>query len=178
MSSIRPAHALVSILLVAALIGPAAARHVLDGGPDLTFSQGPDWARAAELGFAAGFRTRDGGRAFDLTLSGLAGGTVTVDRLVRIDAGDDVDGYRWLVEDPATLGGAELVARLWTGASPPSADGDASVCSVADLTRPGPSIGRCPAGRTHVQVVYTLPSGADGADVVRIRPEIVVSGTV
>lgn len=178
MSPIRPAHALGLTLLVTALLAPATALQFDDGGdePEMTFTRGADWDMATEAGFADRFDTRDDGSAFDLELSGLPGGTVTIDRLVEIDASEEIGGYRWLIEDPAGMDGVELDARLWTGEVAPDSDDDPAVCSLADLTRVGLSEGRCPAGTAHVQVVYSLPGDAEGSDVVQIRPEILISG--
>jgi len=106
--------------------------------PPITWDQGNDYALAASLSFAASFANTDNDAAFILTVSGLSGGTVTIDQLLNVTAASSVSTYKLKIS--SALAGdlspapTTLKLRFWTGATAPTVDGDA--LAVLDLTDP------------------------------------------
>lgn len=182
----RRAWLLGSLLFLVAVIGPAvtyagvsviwpSSTHTADvnTSPPLTLAEGSDYTTAETLGFAGSFDTSDNAAAMSLTLSGLSGGTVTVDDYAAITKGASVTSYK--VEVASALSGTlsspdTLKIRIWTGATEPTADDDAGVCAVLDLTAAADteSTDSCSAS-AKIQVVYELPVDATGSSDVDIR---------
>lgn len=182
----------MGLLLVGiAVVGPAithagvsviwpASEHTanVDTTPIITFAQGADYAQAESLGFASSFTAVDSGAAFTLTLSGLSGGSVTIDDYVAATVDPAVD--TWNMEISSALAGTLtaptlLKIRLWTGLTAPTADGDAQVCGVLDLTAAvNTATATSCADDAKIQVIYTLPSSSTGSSAVSIRPSSIV----
>lgn len=146
----------------------------VDETPPITFSAGTDHATAQSLGFAGAFSAENNGASYTLSLNGLSGGEVTIDDVANVSVDPAVSSHK--VEVATALGSGiapdTLKLRLWTGTTAPTADGDAQVCAVLDLTaaQGAESTGSCDKS-TKVQVVYALPSGqTTESDTVTIRP--------
>lgn len=182
--------ALVALLLGVAVLGPMVAFagvqviwpdsihtvNVLEQSP-LTFAQGADYAAAETQGYAANFTTYSAATSFSVTINGVAGGQLIIDDYVNITKGAATASYK--VSIGSALSGslsnpAALKIRLWTGATAPTADADAQVCSVLDLEANATteSTGACTAD-TKVQIIFDLPQGASGTSTVSIRPSSV-----
>jgi hypothetical protein len=105
--------------------------------PPITWDQGNDYTLAQSLSFAGSFATTDNDAAFTLTVSGLSGGTVTIDKLLNLTAASSVSTYKLKIS--SALAGSlspsptTLKLRFWTGATAPTSDGDAQVEAVLDL---------------------------------------------
>lgn len=165
------------------VIYPKATHSVtVNASPPITFAQGTDYATANTLGFASAFTLTDNDAAFTMTLSALSGGAVTIDKYVHIVATAGVTSYKIQVGTAAsgTLDATEievLKVRLWTGGTPPTADGSAGVCAVLDLESAldTESTASCNGNQTvFVQVVFQLASGSAGSSTVAVRPSSIV----
>ncbi len=178
----------VSLLIVVALLGPlvayagvsviwpeSTATVDVDENPPVQFAAGADHATAQSLGFAGAFSTNDNGASYSLTLNGLSGGTVTIDDLANITRDASISSYKMEVTAaPTGITPDTLKIRLWTGASAPTADGDAQVCAVLDLTATGESANAC-SNSVKMQLIYALPSGqTTETGTVTIRPSSLV----
>ncbi len=148
----------------------------VDETPPITFAAGEDHAQAQTIGFANALTTDDNAGSFSLSLFGLSGGSVTIDRFVNITKLATVSEFRF--EATNTISGIApdtLKARFWTGATPPTSDGDAQVCAVLDMTTTGESTTACSGGTVQMQVIYALPSSqTTESDIVTIRPSSIV----
>lgn len=145
----------------------------VDDTPPITFVAGTDQPTAESVGFAGPFAAENNGASYTLDVNGLSGGQVTVDDLVNVSVDAAVDTYK--VEVATALSGISpdtFKLRLWTGDAAPTADGDAQVCAVLDLTAAEgtESTNACDKS-TKMQLVYDLPSGlTTESGVVEIRP--------
>lgn len=184
--------ALTGLLVAMAMVGPMVAYAGVsviwpssqvtvdvDESPPINFTAGSDHAQAQSLGFAGAFSQGNNGASFTLTLNGLSGGTVTVDNLTFIQREASVSSYK--IQVATAIGGGinptTLKARLWTGGTAPTADGDAQVCAVLDLEAAAntESSASCTAAGVKVQLVYALPAGqTTQSDSVSIRPSSIV----
>jgi hypothetical protein len=148
--------------------------------PPITFDSGADYTQAASLGFAGSFTQTNNDASFTITLSGLSGGTVTIDKYTTITATDKVDTFKMQVASALTgtlTAPTVLKIRVWdpaVSATAPSADGDANVCAYLSLAAAlntessGPI---CGGDATYnVQVIYQLPNTSSGSSAVSIRP--------
>jgi hypothetical protein len=184
-----------TLLMAIAILGPAIAyagvtviypkaTHSVnvDTTPPLTFAQGSDYAQANSVGFASAFTLIDNSAAFTMTLSSLSGGAITIDKYVHLVAASTVSTFKAQIATAAsgTLDATEievLKVRLWTGGTPPTADGSSGVCAVLDLeaaldTESGTT---CAGNQTvYVQVVFQLATGSAGSSSVSIRPSSIV----
>ena len=145
--------------------------------PPITWAQGDDYSRAVTHSFAGSFSASDSAAAFTLTVSGLSGGQVTVDKLLNLTAVSGVTTYK--VKISSALTGAltssisTLKMRFWTGATAPTGDGSSGVLAVLDLkaaldTETSTTIS---GGSTvYVQLVYQLASSSSGTATVSIQP--------
>lgn len=149
----------------------------INTSPPITWDSGTDYAKASGLGFAGLFTTTNNAASFTLTVSGLSGGTVTVDKLLNVVATSGIATYK--IQITTALSGTlspaptTLKLRFWTGVTAPTADGSAGVITVLDLksaldTETSATIA---GGQTvFVQVVYTLASATTGSSTVSIAP--------
>lgn len=182
---------LTSLLVAMALLGPTVAYAGVsvvwpesdvgagvDTTPPLTFSAGTDHADANTLGFIdPAFSATNNGASFTLTLNGLSGGTVTIDDVVNLSVGSGVASHKVEVSTAAADATqfTVLKLRLWTGSTAPTADGDAQVCAVLDLTSTADteSANACTKS-TKMQLIIELPDGSSASDTVSIRPSSIV----
>ncbi len=180
---------LVVLLLAVALLGPMVAYAGVsviwpestktidvDESPPITFAAGGDHSSANTLGFAGAFANTDNGAAYTLTVNGLSGGTITIDDLVTITKDAAISTFK--IEATNTLAGISpdtLKIRLWTGVTAPTADGDAQVCAVLDLTAAGESTNSCSGTTVYMQLIYALPTGqTTESGTVTLRPSSIV----
>lgn len=182
---------LVALLIGIATVGPMVAyagvtvvwpdstKTVdINTSPPITFSQGTDFTTASDRNFASGFSADNGGASYTLTVSGLSGGSVTVDDLVNISKGASVSSFKVKVDTglSGTLTSpTTLKVRLWTGSTAPTADGDSQVCAVLDLTSAAgtESTNAC-SNSVKMQLVYELPDASTGSSTVSILPSSIV----
>jgi hypothetical protein len=183
---------LTSILVTIAIVGPmvayagvsviwpsSTATVNVDTSPPITFAQGSDYTQASSLGFASAFATTNNAGSFTVTVSGLSGGTVTIDNLTYIQREASVTSYKMQVATAfsGSLNPTLLKVRLWTGSTAPTADGDSGVCAVLDLEAAlsTESSASCSAAGVKVQLVSTLPAGVSSeTGTVSIRPSSIV----
>ncbi len=177
-----------------AIVGPLVAyagvsviypssTHTVDvnASPPITFAAGDDHAQANGLGFAGAFTQTNNAASFTLTLSGLSGGTVTIDDYAEVTATAGVTSFK--LEVASALSGTlttptTLKVRVWDPAgAAPTADNSASVCAVLDLKSAASteSAASCAGSAAYnVQVVYQLPSASSGSSTVALRPSSIV----
>lgn len=146
----------------------------VDETPPIVFAAGGDHASLEAAGLAGSFANVNNAGGFTLTLRGLSGGTVTVDDVLNVTAEATVDTFKF--EIATALGGGivpdTFKLRFYTGNVAPTADGDANVCGVLDLTAAvdTETTGTCNRS-VDVQVIYALPDGqTTESDTVLIRP--------
>lgn len=183
---------LTALLVAMATIGPMVAyagvsviwptttvTADVDEAPPITFLVGSDHARANTIGFAGAFTATNNAGSFTLTMNGLSGGQVTVDNLTHIKRETSVTSYK--LQIATAIGGGinpdTLKVRLWTGATPPTADGDSQVCAVLDLESAAntESSAACTAVDVFAQLIYKLPTGqTTQSDSVGVRPSSIV----
>ena len=150
--------------------------------PPITWTQGADYTAASGMGYAGSFTQTNNAASFTLTVSGLSGGTVTIDKLVNLVATSGISTYK--VQITSALAGTlsptptTLKLRFWTGATAPTADGSAGVITILDLksalnTETAATI----AGNqlVYVQLVYQLASSSSGSSTVSIAPSSITS---
>lgn len=148
--------------------------------PPVTWTQGLDYTAAQNGGFAGSFATSDNAAAFTLTVSGFSGGTVTIDSLLNATATSGVSTFKMKIS--SALSGTltaptTLKLRFWTGATAPTADGDAQVVAVLDLTAAvDTETATTIAGSqtVFVQLVCELASDSSGSSSVSIQPSSIV----
>jgi hypothetical protein len=145
--------------------------------PPITWDQGNDYTLAQSLSFAGSFATTDNDASFTLTVSGLSGGTVTIDKLLNVTAASSVSTYKLKISSALTGSlsptPTTLKLRLWTGATAPTSDGDAQVEAVLDLTdvlntETTDTIGGDQV--VYVQLICEYGSSTSGTDSVSIQP--------
>lgn len=151
--------------------------------PPIRWASGTDYASAQTLGFAGSFTTTNNAASFTLTVSGLSGGSVTIDYLLTLNAPTGITSYKMKIA--TALAGSlspaptTLKLRFWTGATPPTADGSAGVVAVLDLTSAlnTETTGTISGGATtvNVQLVYVLQSSTTGSSTVSIQPSSIVT---
>ena len=149
--------------------------------PPITWDQGNDYALAQSLSFAGSFATSDNDAAFTLVVSGLSGGTVTIDQLLNVTAASSVSTFKLKISSAlaGTLSPAPttLKIRFWTGATAPTADDDPQVAAVLDLTAAvNTETANTIAGNqvVYVQMICTYASDTDGSSSVSIQPSSIV----
>ena len=163
------------------VIYPQSTHSVTTATPPITFASGADYTQANGLGFATNFATVDSAAGFTITLAGLSGGTVTIDKYATITKAVTVTSYNMAIAS-AMSGGLDsteissLKIRLWTGATAPTSDVSLGVCAVLDLEA---SLGTesllpCTGASVFMQVEMTLASGASGTSSVAIRPSSII----
>lgn len=144
--------------------------------PPIRWAQGQDYSSAQSNGFAGSFTATNNAASFTLTVSGLSGGTVTIDKLVNCTAGSGVSTFRIQISSAlsGTLSPAPttLKVRLWTGATAPTNDGDAQVAGVLDLTASQGTQTAVISGNQvlFVQIICALGSSTTGSSSVSIQP--------
>jgi hypothetical protein len=145
--------------------------------PPITWDQGNDYTLAESLSFAGSFATTDNDAAFTLTVSGLSGGNVTIDKLLNLTAVSSVSTYKMMISSALadTLNPAPLTLKLrfWTGPTAPTSDLDAQVEAVLDLKAALNTETSDPiAGNqvVYVQLICEYDSGTTGTDSVSIQP--------
>jgi hypothetical protein len=144
--------------------------------PPITWDQGNDYTLAQSLNFAGSFVTSDNDASFTLTVSGLSGGTVTIDKLLNLTAASSVSTYKLKIS--SALAGTltaptTLKLRLWTGATAPTSDGDGQVEAVLDLTAVlDTETSTTIAGNqvVYVQLICEYASSTTGSSSVSIQP--------
>jgi hypothetical protein len=173
---------LVSYAGVSLIYPSSTATSNVNTSPPITWTQGTDYTTASGMGFAGSFTLTNNAASFTLTLSGLSGGTLTIDKLVNVEATPEISTYR--IKITTALAGSlsptptTLKLRFWTGANAPTADDSVGVITVLDLksilnTETAATI----AGdqSVFVQLVYQLASGADGSSTVSIAPSSITT---
>ena len=148
--------------------------------PPITWAQGADYSQAATSGFAGSFATSDNASAYTVAVSGLSGGTVTIDKLVDVIATAGVSTFK--VKISSALSGTltaptTLKLRFWTGATAPTADGDAQVAAVLDLTAAvDTETATTVAGdqTVFIQLVCEYSSSTSGSSTVSIQPSSII----
>lgn len=146
----------------------------------ITWAQGADYSCAATHGFAANWALNNNAADFDITVNGLSGGTVVIDKLVDLTSDSDVQSYK--VKITSALSGTLATAttlklRFWNGTTVPTADGDAGVLTTLDLLSAvnTETATTFDAGITYyVQLVYVAASGSTGSSVVSISPSSII----
>lgn len=160
----------------------------IDATPPITFATGADNAKATTLGFvsSASFGTnaaRDYGASFTISLNGLSGGQVTIDKYATITSTTDVSTFKMQVGTALTgtlTAPSVLKVRVWSGGTAPTADGSSGVCAVLDLTAAaatestGGPCDTATATTFYIQVVYSLPAASSGSSTVALRPSSIV----
>lgn len=158
-----------------AMLGtPGDDEQTFDDGA-IRFKAGADYEEARRAGVADGLLITEGEAGHMVSLRGLSGTTLQIDRLVLVEKDPDLVSFRLSITKPLS-GSLEqpplAVLRLWHGDEPPTADDDPQVCLVLDLTAPEPvgSQGECHADEVHVQAAYRPPDEGSGASAIRFRP--------
>ena len=173
---------LVSYAGVSLIYPSSTITSSVNSSPPITWTQGTDYPSASALGFAGSFAQTNNAASFTLTVSGLSGGTVTIDKLVNVVATSGVATYK--IQITTALAGTlspaptTLKLRFWTGETAPTADGSAGVITVLDLksalnTETAATI----AGNqsVFVQLVYQLASSTTGSSTVSIAPSSITT---
>lgn len=149
----------------------------VNASPPITWVQGHDYSKALSYGFAGSLATSNNAGSFAVTISGLSGGTVTIDDLLNCTATSSVSTYK--IQIASALSGTlspaptTLKLRFWTGATAPTADGSSGVVAVLDLTatlNTETSTTISGSQTVYVQVVATYASAATGSSSVSIQP--------
>ena len=150
----------------------------VNASPPITWTQGADYTQAQGAGFAGSFGTSDNAASFTITVSGLSGGSVTIDKLVNVVATSVVSTFKVEISTAksGTLDPTTFKLRFWTGATAPTGDGSAGVLGVLDLEAAlGTATAAMAGAQTiFVQLVYVLPSAASGTVSVSIQPSNIV----
>ena len=76
----------VIVVSLLAIVTAFLATANVNVNPSITWVQGDDYSQAQGSGFAGSFSTSNKAAFFTLTISGLSGGTVTIDKLLNITA--------------------------------------------------------------------------------------------
>jgi len=147
----------------------------------ISFAEGADYTLAETLGFATDFATADSASHFSVSLNGIGGGTIIIDKYATITRTSGVSSYKMSIATAmtGTMDATEIASlkvRLWTGATPPVLDGSTGVCAVLDLEAiiDTESTNACSDASVFMQVTYQLSVGATGSSSVAIRPSTVV----
>jgi len=186
---------LIGIALLAPLISYAGVSLIYPGSlftsgvstsPPITWATGNDYNLAVNLGFASGYTSHDNKASFVLTISGLSGGSITIDKILNLTASASVTSFK--IKISTALSGTlsptpdSLKLRIWTGATAPTSDGDASVKAVVDLKAAvnTESVAVTQAATTtyFVQLVYawnTARVDASGSSTVEIQPSSIAT---
>jgi len=186
---------LVGVALLAPLVSYAGISLIYPGSrftsdvstsPPIRWSTGDDYALASDLGFASGYTSKDNTASFVLTISGVSGGSVTVDKLLELTAVGYVTSFK--IKIATALSGTllpvpdTLKLRIWAGATAPTEDTDTSVEAVVDLKGDAgdESVAITQAATTtyFVQLVYawdTARVNASGSSTVEIQPSSIVT---
>lgn len=145
---------LTAILVAAALVGPAvayasvdvvwpASRKTIDVNqdPPITFDTGTDYELAKNNNFTGDFVGHNNNASYTVTVSGLSGGRVTIDKLLNLTILDSVSSFN--VEISSALSGSfddanitQLRMRIWNGSTAPTDDSSPGVRCVLDLEQP------------------------------------------
>lgn len=143
-----------AILVAAALVGPAVAYASVDvvwpassktidvnQDPPITFDAGTDYELARNNNFTGDFAGHNNDASYTVTVSGLSGGRVTIDKLLNLTVLDSVASFN--VEISSALSGSfdssnitELRMRIWNGTDAPDSDSSPGVRCVLDLEQP------------------------------------------
>lgn len=176
---------LVAISLISPLVSYAGVSLIypsstltasVNTNPPITWAQGQDYSLAQSNGFAGSLSTSNNAASFTLTVSGLSGGTVTVDKLLNLTATSGVSTFKVKISSSitGTLSPAPttLKLRFWTGSTAPTNDGDPGVAAVLDLMAAlNTETSAITGGQTlYVQLVCTYASGTTGSSNVSIQP--------
>jgi hypothetical protein len=145
--------------------------------PPITWAAGEDYTRAAALGFASSFNQGNNAGSFSLTLSGLSGGTITIDKLLVLNADEDINTYKIQIETAlsGTLTPAATILKLrfWNTTAPVD---DGSAIAVLDL-KSGEETETAAIGgnqSVNIQLIYQLASNTSGSSTVIIQPSSIV----
>lgn len=151
--------ALTAILVALALVGPvvayagvsvvwpASTKTVnVNQDPPIRFLKGTDYPLAASNNFTTAWAGQNANASYTITVSGLSGGNLTIDKLVDVEVDANVQDFNISIE--SALSGTfesvnitRLKIRLWNGTTAPAwddseagaADGVAGVRCVLDL---------------------------------------------
>lgn len=188
---------LTALLTAMALIGPAVAYAGVsvvwpdstktvnvNQDPPIRFFQGSDFDVAKANNFTKGWTGHNTNASYEVTISGLSGGNLTIDQLLNLTVETTVTSYKINVSEALT-GALEpdvvsLKLRVWDEGlgSAPTSDGDASVDCVLELkgASAGTASGSCDQSATdesiHMQLHLELAEDATATDqaTVKIRP--------
>jgi hypothetical protein len=190
--------ALGLLLSALAIVGPAVAygsvsviypksTHTVnvETSPPITFSEGADYAQANNVGFASGQQFIDYNGAFNITISGLSGGNITIDNytMVALDK-TRVDSYK--LQIATALTGTldanmiqDLKIQIWTGSNAPNAANGwwSGVCARLDLEsalNTESTGGPCDATYANMQIIFQLRTFSSGSSTVSVRPSSLV----
>lgn len=151
---LRTETGLTAILMAAALVGPTVAYASVDvvwpastktidvnQDPPITFDTGTDYELASRNNFTGDFEGHNNNASYTVTISGLSGGRVTIDKLINLTVLDTVGSFNVEISD--ALSGTfdlanitELRMRIWNGTTAPDNDSSDGVRCVLDLTQP------------------------------------------
>lgn len=151
----------------------------VDTTPPVTLARGTDMSQAENIGFANSFTSTNNGASYTLTLSGLSGGNVTVDKLLFANKTAAVSTYKFQISTAwsGTLNPDDVKFRLWTGGTAPTTDNSAGLCAVLNLEAAldTETTGTCSDAAVFVQLVLTLPTGVSSETAtVSVRPSSIV----
>ena len=143
----------------------------------ITWASGSDYTLAQSNGFAGSFSTSNNASSFTLAISGLSGGTVTIDKLLNVVATSNVSTFKVKISTgiSGTLSPTPttLKLRFWTGSTAPADDGSSGVVAVLSLkaTEGTETLTTISGSQTvYVQLVYQLASSTTGSSSVSIQP--------
>ena len=170
---------LLSYAGVSLIYPPSTITADVNQNPPITWAQGNDYTLASNSGFAGSFTTANNAASFTLTVSGLSGGNVTIDRLLNVTATSRVTSFT--VKISTALSGSLtpniLKLRFWTGGTAPTSDSDSGVAGVLDLTATaGTATASMNGGTTYkVQLIFALPSSVTTQTAtVSIQPDQII----
>jgi len=186
---------LIGVALLAPLVSYAGISLIYPGSqftssvvttPPIRWSTGDDYTKALNLGLASGYTSHDNTASFVLTIKGLSGGSVTVDKLLNLTADATVTAFTIKIQTALSVGLSpvpdDLKLRIWTGATAPTQDTDASVKAVVNLKAAAgtesAAITQAAAATYFVQLVYgwnTARVDASGSSTVEIQPSSIVT---
>ena len=187
---------LVGIALLAPLVSYAGISLIypssqltsgVNANPPITWATGADYTIASNLGFASGYTSKDNTASFVLTISGLSGGSVTVDKLLNLTAVASVTSFKIKIATSLSVGLSPvpdvLKLRIWNAsATAPISDASPSVFAVVDLKAAAgtesAAVTQTAPTTYRVQLVYawnTAGVDASGSSTVEIQPSSIAT---
>lgn len=190
----------LTVLLVAlSLVGPAVAYAGVqvvwpestdtlnvNEDPPITFDTGADFSSAQSNNFTGDWVGHNNNASYTVTLSGLSGGNVTIDKWINVSVNPAIQDFELNITEAIgedTLGKSSIeyaTVRLWNssnGDAAPTANGSlTSQCELSLQAPVGTSSQNCPDPSTltgggswlQMQVVYELATDVSGFEDVSI----------